>query len=119
MRTRKKQICIRFNDQELDHLNTISESAKLSRESYIRMLINGVIPRAAPSAEIVESLRLLRNIANNMNQIAVVANSTGNIHESEYKDNFIQLKDAINEMMILIRQPINMEDVWQSQRSGQ
>ena len=29
-----------------------------------------MIPRAAPSAELVESLRLLRNIANNMNQIA-------------------------------------------------
>ena len=71
-----------------------------------------MIPRAAPSAELVESLRLLRNIANNMNQIAVVANSTGNIHEEEYKENFIQLKETIDEMMILIRQPLKIECRW-------
>lgn len=71
-----------------------------------------VIPRAAPSAELVESLRLLRNIANNMNQIAVVAHSTGNIHEEEYKENFIQLKETIDEMMILIRQPLKIECRW-------
>lgn len=67
-----------------------------------------MIPRAAPSAELVESLRLLRNIANNMNQIAVVAHSTGNIHE----ENFIQLKETIDEMMILIRQPLKIECRW-------
>ena len=71
-----------------------------------------MIPRAAPSAELVESLRLLRNIANNMNQIAVVAHSTGNIHEEEYKENFIQLKETIDEMMILIRQPLKTECRW-------
>lgn len=71
-----------------------------------------MIPRAAPSAELVESLRLLRNIANNMNQIAVVAHSTGNIHEEEYKKNFIQLKETIDEMMILIRQPLKIECRW-------
>lgn len=71
-----------------------------------------MIPRAAPSAELVESLRLLRNIANNMNQIAVVTHSTGNIHEEEYKENFIQLKETIDEMMILIRQPLKIECRW-------
>lgn len=71
-----------------------------------------MIPRAAPSAELVESLRLLRNIANNMNQIAVVAHSIGNIHEEEYKENFIQLKETIDEMMILIRQPLKIECRW-------
>lgn len=71
-----------------------------------------MIPRAAPSAELLESLRLLRNIANNMNQIAVVAHSTGNIHEEEYKENFIQLKETIDEMMILIRQPLKIECRW-------
>ena len=71
-----------------------------------------MIPRAAPSAELVESLRLLRNIANNMNQIAVVAHSTGSIHEEEYKENFIQLKETIDEMMILIRQPLKIECRW-------
>lgn len=71
-----------------------------------------MIPRAAPSAELVESLRLLRNIANNMNQIAVVAHSTGNIYEEEYKENFIQLKETIDEMMILIRQPLKIECRW-------
>lgn len=118
MRTRNIKIAAYLNQSEYEHINTLVKQSKLSRESYIRMLINGVIPRAAPSTELVESLRLLRNIANNMNQIAVVAHSTGNIHEEEYKENFIQLKETINELMILIRQPVNMEDIWLLQRSA-
>lgn len=109
MRSRNNRVYIRLNHSELNHLNQITMQSKCSREGYIRMLINGMVPRAAPSAELVESLRLLRNIANNMNQIAAVANSTGNIHEEEYKENFIQLRKVINEMMILIRQPVSMD----------
>ena len=117
-RKRSNQFIIRLNDQELDHLNTLVAMAKLSRESYIRMLINGVIPRATPSKELLETKRLLRNIANNINQIAKQANTNGSIDVEMYKSNYIQLQKQIDEIMWMIRKPTKMEEIWQLQKSG-
>ena len=36
--------------------------------------------------------------------------------DSVYMENYEVLQKQINEIMILIRQPINMEEVWQSQK---
>lgn len=117
-RKRSNQFIIRLNDRELDHLNTLVAMAKLSRESYIRMLINSVIPRAAPSKELLETIRLLRNIANNINQIAKQANTNGSIDVEMYKSNYIQLQTQIDEIMWMIREPTKMEEIWQLQKSG-
>ena len=117
-RKRSNQFIIRLNDQELDHLNTLVAMAKLSRESYIRMLINGVIPRAAPIKELLETIRLLHNIANNINQIAKQANTNGSIDVEMYKSNYIQLQKQIEEIMWIIREPTKMEEIWQLQKSG-
>ena len=39
--------------------------------------------------------------------------------DSVYMENYEVLQKQINEIMILIRQPINMEEVWQLQKYGQ
>ena len=39
--------------------------------------------------------------------------------DSVYMENYEVLQKRINEIMILIRQPINMEEVWQLQKYGQ
>lgn len=39
--------------------------------------------------------------------------------DSVYMENYEALQKQINEIMLLIRQPINMEEVWQSQKYGQ
>ena len=54
-----------------------------------------------------------------MNQIACVANTNGFIDTDSYKQNYEELIIKIDEIMILIRQPINMEEVWQLQKYGQ
>lgn len=74
------------------------------------MLMNGVIPRAAPSKELLETIRLLRNIANNINQIAKQANTNGSIDVEMYKSNYIQLQKQIDEIMWMIREPTKMEE---------
>lgn len=101
-------IKVRLSEKELAHLNELVSASKLSRESYIRMLIKGVIPKPAPSAELIETTKLLRSIANNINQIARIANSNGDIHTEDYKDNYITLNSQINEIMYLIRDPYPM-----------
>lgn len=118
-RKRSNQFIIRLNDQELDHLNTLVAMAKLSRESYIRMLINGVIPRAAPSKELLETTKLLRNIANNINQVARIANRNGSVDTETYQSNYADLLDTIDQIMLMMQAPAKMEELWQLPKYGQ
>lgn len=119
MKLKKKEIKVRLNDHDFNHLMLLVRQSNLSRESYLRMIINGLVPQPSPSDELVEVIRLLRNIANNMNQIACVANTNGFIDTDSYKQNYEKLIIKIDEIMILIRQPTNLEELWQSQKYGQ
>ena len=93
--------------------------SNLSRESYLRMCINGLLPRPAPTKEFIEVIEILREIAENMNQIAISVYTQNAMDKSFYMENYEKLQDQINEIMILIRQPINMEEVWQLPKYGQ
>lgn len=116
---KKKEIKVRLTNQDFEHLNKLVKESNLSRESYLRMCINGLLPRPAPSKELIEVIEILREIAEKMNQIAMSAYTQNTMNKSIYMENYEKLQQQINEIMILIRQPINMEEVWQSPKSGQ
>lgn len=103
MRSKENEIKVRLSNQELEHLNDLVKKSKLSRESYLRMLINGLIPRASPSEELIDTILLLRNISNDIYQISINNSSIQN-----YQEDFELLQDQINQIMILIRQPIDI-----------
>lgn len=69
MRKRNKQFVIRLSDSEWNHLNELVKYSGQSRESYLRMCINGLVPRPAPSVELVEVTQVLRQIAESINKI--------------------------------------------------
>lgn len=115
----KKEIKIRLINSELNHLNLLASNAKISRESYLRMCINGLVPRPAPSVELVEVIQVLRQIAESINTIAGEVYKQNKMDDSIYMENYELLQKQINEIMILIRQPINMEEIWQLPKSGQ
>lgn len=115
----KKEIKIRLTNSELDFLNKLVKESNLSREAYLRMRINGLIPKPAPSVELVEVVQKLRQIAENINKMAEEVYKQNHVDNSVYMQNYELLQRQINEIMILIRQPINMEEVWQSQKYGQ
>lgn len=119
MRKRSKQFVIRLSESEWNHLNEMVKESNLSRESYLRMCINGLVPRPVPSKEFIEVIKILREIAEKMNQIVISVYTQNGINKSLYMENYEKLQQQINEIMILIRQPINMEEVWQSPKSGQ
>ena len=119
MRKRNKQFVIRLTDSEWNHLNELVKYSGQSRESYLRMCINGLIPRPAPSIELVEVIQVLRQIAESINRIAEEVYKQNKMDDSVYMENYEVLQKQINEIMILIRQPINMEEVWQLQKYGQ
>lgn len=69
MRKRTKQFVIRLNDDELNHLNKLVKASNLSRESYLRMCINGLVPKPSPSTELqaLNSLKLLEYFDKSLN----------------------------------------------------
>ena len=114
-KSKKKEIKVRLTNNDLDHLNNLVKESNLSRESYLRMCINGLLPRPAPTKELIEVIE----IAENMNQIAISVYTQNAMDKSFYMENYEKLQEQINEIMILIRQPINMEEVWQLPKYGQ
>ena len=64
-------------------------------------------------------IQKLRQIAESINKIAEEVYKQNHVDNSVYMQNYELLQRQINEIMILIRQPINMEEVWQSQKYGQ
>ena len=119
MRKRNKQFVIRLSDSEWNHLNELVKYSGQSRESYLRMCINGLVPRPLPSVELVEVIQELRQIAESINGIAGEVYKQNKIDNSVYMENYETLQKQINEIMLLIRQPIKMEEVWQLPKSGQ
>lgn len=109
MRKRNKQFVIRLSDSEWNHLNELVKYSGQSRESYLRMCINGLIPRPAPSVELVEVTQVLRQIANSLSDISKCVYTQNGIDESMYIHNFELLQNQINEIMILIREPTELK----------
>lgn len=119
MRKRTYRVEVKFTKEEFNHLMELIKQSKLSRESYIRMLVSGVIPRAAPSKELLETTKLLRNIANNINQVARIANRNGSLDTETYQSNYADLLDTIDQIMLMMQAPVKMEELWQLPKYGQ
>lgn len=109
MRKRTKQFVIRLNDDELNHLNKLVKASNLSRESYLRMCINGLVPKPSPSTELIETIGILRQIAESLSDISKSVYTQNGIDESMYIQNFELLQNQINEIMILIREPTELK----------
>ena len=101
---RTKEIKIRLDETELIKLNALTKESGRSRESYLRSLINGVVPCNKPSKEYLEILSELRHIGTNMNQIARVANKSSYIDYKKYSDNVDLLFKDIAKIRIIASQ---------------
>lgn len=106
MRKRTNRVEIKLNDYELNHLNRLVKESNLSRESYLRMCINGLVPKPSPSTELIETIGILREIAKSLSDISKSVSTQNGIDESMYIQNFELLQNQINEIMILIREPL-------------
>lgn len=111
-RTRNHQVKIRMTDAEYDDFVNKLENSHLTMQSYILNAIKNIpLPSAASYNEIVslsstirDELNQLRGIAVNINQLARVANSVGDLpSESKYK--------SLAEKIMQIRK--EKEDTWQ------
>lgn len=95
MNRRNNRIQFWMDDAELNKLNKRVKSSGLSRETYLRSLVDGVIPKELPKLDFLEILKNLRQINNNMNQVAIKANVYGFIDAKAYYDNYAWLQEQI------------------------
>ncbi len=97
-RERKKIFQTWLSDEDIEILSANAGRCGMSKSGYVRSLIQGNVPREAPSGDFVSILKELKLIGRNINQIAYVANSTGLIDAEAYNEEMRKLKDKIFEI---------------------
>ena len=85
----------RLNRKEAEALDKKVKKSGLSREAFLRHLINGVVPRDAPTPDYYAMMRELHQIGNNLNQIAQKAHMFHAMDVQKYDTNMRLLEDAI------------------------
>ena len=98
-RTRKNRVSFRIDDAEMLQLQqNMSKTGKTNREAYLRkMALDGGISTidTKPTQDLV---RLVANIASNVNQVTRRCNETG----SAYEQDVLDLQSEIDKLKPLI-----------------
>jgi hypothetical protein len=84
---RTSKFLIRLTEVELKSLDKKVKSTGMSREGYIRTLLNGYAPISVPPMDFFTMINELRAIGNNMNQIAHRAHTLSFIDVAYYEEN--------------------------------
>ncbi|RKJ38393.1 ribbon-helix-helix protein, CopG family [Acutalibacter sp. 1XD8-33] len=93
--SRTKKLSLRLSEKEYKRITRRAKSCGLTKSAYVRQLIIGYEPRESPPADYFAMTRELKEIGNNMNQLAFMANATGLIDEATYYENVIHLRDSL------------------------
>lgn len=86
-RNRDYKVLFRVNEHERELIDKkMAQAGIRNREAYLRkMAIDGYIIHLDLS-DVRELSKLLRNVTNNLNQIARRVNETGNLYQSDIED---------------------------------
>ena len=93
----KKQIWL--NREEASQLKKKAKKVGLNEATLVRSLILGFEPKEKPDDRFYEVMKELRDIGNNLNQIAKKANYLNYIDERNYKEE----TDKLNEFILKIK----------------
>lgn len=97
MRVRQIKKQYYLNEEENEILKNKCLLTGYNEGSLIRSLLIGFKPKEKPPVEFYNAIKEIRKIGININQIALIANSTGKIDNSK-------LDNEINSLNILIRE---------------
>lgn len=85
MRKRNIQKIVRFSRDEAQDLQKKAKKACVSEAGLIRLLLRGYEPREKPDERFYDVMRELSSIGNNINQLAVKANTLGFVDAPQLK----------------------------------
>ena len=109
MSRRNIEIKVRLNRKEAEALNKRVKKSRLSREAYIRHLIEGSVPREAPPPDYFAMMRELYRIGNSLNQIAQKAHVLNVVDVQRCDASIRQLEAAIQNITeaVVLPQPMD------------
>lgn len=110
MSKRNIEIKVRLNRKEAEALEKRVKKSRLSREAYLRHLIDGSVPREAPPPDYFAMMRELHGIANNLNQIAQKAHVLNVLDVQRYDAATRKVETAIRKITeaVVLPQPMEM-----------
>ena len=109
MRKRNIRVQLWLNKKEVEALDKRVKKSRLSREAYLRHLINGVVPRDAPPPDYFSMMRELHGIGNNLNQIAQKAHTLNVMDVQRYDTAVRQFEAAVKKITEAVILPQSME----------
>lgn len=110
MRKRSIRIQVWLNQEENLRLQNNAKKTGLSRENYLRTLINGYVPKTLPSPEYHLMIKELHAIGNNLNQLAAKANATGHIDKTVFQYEANRFRKALLDIQAAITSPERRND---------
>ena len=84
MRNRNKQITLWLTEKEYAKLKALVAKTNLSMQAYLRAVINGIQPKERVPMNLIETLKGIQRINNNLNQIALKAHTLNYIDADAY-----------------------------------
>ena len=109
MRTRNVHVQFWLNRKESEVFNKSVKRSGLSREVYIRHLINGLVPTDAPPPDYFAMMGELRRIGASLSQIAQMARALGAIDTKPYDESVAMLNRVVVEITNAVMLPRNAE----------
>ena len=108
---RKRNVHIQFwlNRKEAEELDKKVKRSGLSRENYLRHLVNGVVPRDEPPPDYYAMMNQLYRIGTNLNQIAFKANALNVIDADKYAQAYAEYENTVKEITEAVLLPKPME----------
>lgn len=106
MRKRSVHIQLWLSETEAARLQTLVKRSGLSREAYLRHLINGMVPQEIPPPDYFSFMERLYQVGNLLEQISRQAQVQGAVDTAPYKEavgQFHQLVEDITTAVILPR----------------
>lgn len=93
MRTHPIRVSIRLSEEEHKNLINLVNRSGLNKSSYIRHLINGVVPIDTPSDEYYKAMKHLYYISGKLSEMCL---------KYEQKEEFIKFINSIDETIKLL-----------------
>jgi len=114
---RNVEIKVRLSRKEAETLNKRVKKSGISREAYIRHLIEGGVPREAPPPDYYAMMREIYAIGKNLNQIAQKAHVLNVMDAQRYDAEVRKLEAAIKTITEAVVLPAPMEETRSTPRS--
>ena len=108
---RKRNVHIQFwlDKKEAEAFQKKVKRSGLSREAYLRHLVNGLEPQDAPPPDYYAMMRELHGIGNNLNQIAAKAHTLNALDVQRYDEACRKIDTAVKKITEAVILPRPME----------